>query len=423
MNNTYAPKLLNGDQESPGAMADSTADSTAEATPDPTVETAPTPLNVWEILLKRDAAWCHALVQKSNQYRRRQYASLFCTNLITSQIKEAIFKTQQLLKRQRERMILANKKPTITARPARPAHNKKPKRTKPPKTTTTSKTLSFSPEMHVTSSAGDHSWVSMTIRHLPPDNSAPQPNTKAHLASSTNRLNDPYGTSMGIEEENGHLIYDVLHSSKYLYLCVSWCMRTSYHQLMIRNYLNSMHAFHQPPLALQVLLEHLTIRQRGDLETINGAIPEPFIRTSEALLALLGQHDTEPAWRRPLLKSARAAHAWKWMRRMMFGNYSTFLALLTSFDPKTLVSTGTRISRARKALEHDCFSSKQWLLLNQTEGCLVIELFRRWALAVVRYAQAQNIKSELMVMVDYYTKVSNDIELGLGRGIGVGVGL
>ena len=117
--------------------------------------------------------------------------------------------------------------------------------------------------------------------------------------------------------------------SKYLYLCVSWCMRTSYQQLMIRKYLNSMHAFHQPPLALQVLLEHLTIRQRGELETINGAIPEPFIRTSEALLALLGQHDTEPAWRRPLLKSARAAHAWKWMRRMMFGNYSTFLSLFS----------------------------------------------------------------------------------------------
>ena len=172
---------------------------------------------------------------------------------------------------------------------------------------------------------------------------------------------------------------------------------------------------------MQVLRQHLTIKQRGILETMNGAIPEPFIRTAEALLALLGQHDTEPAWRRPLLNSARAAHAWKWLRRMLFGNYSQFTLLLNELDPDEMPSTCTRIARARTALNCASFTSKGWLALNQADGCVLIELFRRWALSVVRYSEAQGIGDDLDVRDQYYKEMKGKVETGIARGIGQGL--
>jgi hypothetical protein len=128
------------------------------------------------------------------------------------------------------------------------------------------------------------------------------------------------GAILNQHDDDGHVL-DVLHSAKHLYLCLSWCARASHQELMVEKYIAGIDALRQPPIALKILLDHCTIKEVGDLESINGAIPEPFVRTAEAIHALLGRHETEPAWRRPELPTARAAHAWKWLRRAMFGNF------------------------------------------------------------------------------------------------------
>jgi hypothetical protein len=106
---------------------------------------------------------------------------------------------------------------------------------------------------------------------------------------------------------------------------------------------------------------------------------------------------------------------------MMFGNYSKFLNLIKNFDPNSVKPTSTRISRCKKALEHICYNSNGWLLLNKTSGCLIIELFRRWSLSIVRYVEAQGIGDHLNEKYNYYTMMKNKIETGIARGIGVGL--
>ena len=220
--------------------------------------------------------------------------------------------------------------------------------------------------------------------------------------------------------DDGHVL-DILHSAKHLYLCISWCARASHQELMVEKYIQNIEALKQPPIALQVLLDHCTIKELGDLEIINGAIPEPFVRTAEALLALLGRHETELAWRRPALPTARAAHAWKWMRRELFGNFRPFMENLQELTPDECPPDGTRVSRARVALSSACFNEMGWLQLRTSPGCLLIELFRRWALSIVRYADSRGLGDPLRERCVEYKKMRKKIETGIARGIGQGL--
>ena len=95
--------------------------------------------------------------------------------------------------------------------------------------------------MEITSSAGFESWKSLTIR------------TK-HIIETRKELIDPH--------DNGAVL-DMLHSSKHLYLCIAWCMRASHQKLMMTKYITSIEALRQPPIALNVLMEHFTIKEKG----------------------------------------------------------------------------------------------------------------------------------------------------------------
>jgi len=89
---------------------------------------------------------------------------------------------------------------------------------------------------------------------------------------------------------------------------------------------------------------------------MNGAIPEPFIRTAEALLSLLGKEDVQnDPWKRPKLTTARASHAWKWLRRQLFGNCVQFENEIRNLNPDNFLASGQKIARARAALECDSF--------------------------------------------------------------------
>lgn len=155
---------------------------------------------------------------------------------------------------------------------------------------------------------------------------------------------------------------------------------------------------------------------------MNGAIPEPFIRTAEALLSLLGKDDVQnDPWKRPKLTTARASHAWKWLRRQLFGNCVQFENEIRNLNPDNLLASGQKIARARVALECDSFVTDGWLALRTSEGCLLIELFRRWALSIVRYSQARGLGDPLENRTEQYDEMIGKIETGIARGLGQGL--
>ena len=366
---------------------------------------------LWEKMLLRDMPWAHKLLRRADKHRRRQLANAVVEAATKNKIKEATDRAWKKarawasranahladMQKQSSKNIAVERVPASKDSATKNIKEKRKHSTVVAQSLTKSTTLKD--EMDITSSAGFDQWTSLVVRTQP-------------TIDTRKPLNDPV--------DNG-AIQDVLHSPKHLYLCVSWCIRASHQQLMIVKFINSIEALNQPPIALNVLMEHFTIKERGDLEEINGAIPEPFIRTAEALLALLGKDDEEPAWQRPHLPTARASHAWKWLRRMLFGNCSQFESDLRTLDPDDYSPTGQRISRARVALACKSYDTESWLALRTEPGCLLIELFRRWALSIVRFSQARGLGDPLEERSEYYQEMKEKIETGIARGIGQGL--
>ena len=188
---------------------------------------------LWMGLLARDVPWASNLLKKADLFRRRQLSNNIVKEITKKKIKEAVDR--------------ASKKARAWARAN--AHLTTTKSTTKSTTdTTTLKNVSSKKfknskklEIEITSSAGFESWKSLTIR------------TK-HIIETRKELIDPH--------DNGAVL-DMLHSSKHLYLCIAWCMRASHQKLMMTKYITSIEALRQPPIALNVLMEHFTIKEKG----------------------------------------------------------------------------------------------------------------------------------------------------------------
>lgn len=220
-----------------------------------------------------------------------------------------------------------------------------------------------------------------------------------------------------VDPADSGLIQDVLHSPKHIYLAASWCVRATFQKRMIDKYMKNLSALRQPPIALGVFMEQFTIAEQQALFAINGAIPEPCVRVAEAMLALVGRDASEVA------SSARAAHAWKWLRRMLQTslNIRILKADMKALDLLQLPPLGWRVQRARIALESESFLCNGWHSIQRSPGLLSVELMRRWALSVVRFAQGRGICGPLKEAKDKYDKLLGDIELAFARGIGQGL--
>ena len=94
---------------------------------------------------------------------------------------------------------------------------------------------------------------------------------------------------------------------------------------------------------------------------------------------------------------------------------------LQELNPDECPPNGTRVSRARVALSSACFNEMGWLQLRTSPGCLLIELFRRWALSIVRYADSRGLGDPLRERCFEYRKMRDKIETGVARGIGQGL--
>ena len=196
---------------------------------------------LWMGLLARDVPWASNLLKKADLFRRRQLSNNIVKEITKKKIKEAVDR--------------ASKKARAWARAN--AHLTTTKSTTKSTTETTTlknvqKNVSSKKskkkilpcadlEIEITSSAGFESWKSLTIR------------TK-HIIETRKELIDPH--------DNGAVL-DMLHSSKHLYLCIAWCMRASHQKLMMTKYITSIEALRQPPIALNVLMEHFTIKEKG----------------------------------------------------------------------------------------------------------------------------------------------------------------
>ena len=94
---------------------------------------------------------------------------------------------------------------------------------------------------------------------------------------------------------------------------------------------------------------------------------------------------------------------------------------MENLDPTHLEPKGWQVQHAEVALSNDSFLSKGWKSIQKSPGLLSVELMRRWALSVVRFAQGRNIGGNLNEAVESYETLIKKIEVGLARGIGLGM--
>ena len=94
---------------------------------------------------------------------------------------------------------------------------------------------------------------------------------------------------------------------------------------------------------------------------------------------------------------------------------------MEELDLEVLSPLGWRVQRAKAALECNSFQTLGWLSIQKSPGLLSVELMRRWALSVVRHAEARGVCQTLEDTVRKYDKILRHIEVGFSRGLGPGL--